>query len=95
MTDNSSHPSAPPAGSDQRVHLKRVIDQAGDLLPVSGPITAFVFLNNLQALEDLPFEEGVTKGAKLFGCNPYLPEDRYRDRMAQGRIRLEDIEGRY
>ncbi|MBI5760193.1 MAG: DUF2309 domain-containing protein [Planctomycetales bacterium] len=71
--------------------LRDVIERAGQLLPAQGPITAFVFLNTLQALEDLPFEEGLLKGAKLFGVQPYLSEDRYREKMARGRIRLEDL----
>ena len=57
-----------------------------------GPITAFGFLNTLQALEDLPFDEGMRKGARLHGCQPYLPEERYRERMSHGRIQLEDLE---
>lgn len=60
-------------------------------MPLPGPITAFAFLNTLQALEHLPFDEGMRKGARLYGCQPYLPEDRYRERLAEGRIRLEDL----
>ncbi len=71
--------------------LQRLIDRAAQLLPSQGPITAFVFLNTLQALEDLPFEEGLLKGAKLFGVQPYLSEDRYREKMARGQIREEDL----
>ena len=65
--------------------------EAAKLLPAQGPITAFVFLNSLQALEDLPFEEGLLKGGELFGCETYLSEDRYREKMAKGRIRPEDL----
>ena len=68
-----------------------MIERAAQLLPSQGPITAFVFLNTLQALEDLPFEEGLLKGAKLFGVQPYLSEERYREKMARGRIRLDDL----
>ncbi|MBC8115796.1 MAG: DUF2309 family protein, partial [Candidatus Saccharimonas sp.] len=71
--------------------LKTTIERAAELLPSQGPITAFVFLNTLQALEDLPFEEGVLKGSSLFGVQPYLSEDRYREKMTRGRIRPEDL----
>lgn len=71
--------------------IRKAIENARQLLPSQGPITAFVFLNTLQALEDLPFEDGLLKGAKLFGVQPYLSEDRYREKMARGRIRLEDL----
>jgi len=71
--------------------LKADIQRAAGLLPSQGPITAFVFLNTLQALEDLPFEQGLLWGANLFGVQPYLAEDRYREQMARGRIRFEDL----
>ena len=54
-------------------------------------LTAFVFLNTLQALENVPFDEGVQKGAELFGCEPYLTEDNYRDKLAHDRIYLDDL----
>lgn len=68
-----------------------MIRTAAELLPVHGPITSFIFLNTLQALEDLPFDEGVVKGARLFGCRAYLPEDHYREKLADGRIQVEDL----
>ncbi len=84
--------AARPQVSDSKLaDLQRLIDRAAQLLPSQGPITAFVFLNTLQALEDLPFEEGLLKGAKLFGVQPYLSEERYREKMARGRIREEDL----
>jgi len=82
---STSNPTASAA------ELKLLIERAAALLPSQGPITAFVFLNTLQALEDLPFDEGVQKGARLFGCEPYLTEDNYRDKLAHDRIELEDL----
>ncbi len=64
---------------------------AGPLLPVPGPITSFAFLNTLQALEELPFDEGMRNGARLYNCEPYLTEDRYREKMARGRIHPTDL----
>ena len=74
-------PFLPPNGNatDRLDHLKRVVDQAAELLPAQGPITAFVFLNTLMGLENLPYDEGVQRGARLFGCQPYLAEERYRE----------------
>ena len=71
--------------------IERHLIKAAQLLPAQGPITAFVFLNSLQALEDLPFEEGLQVGRELFGCETYLAEDRYREKMARGRIKPEDL----
>lgn len=67
------------------------VREAALLLPAQGPITAFVFLNTLQALESMPFEEGLLKGGELFGCEPYLSEVRYREKMSRGRIRPDDL----
>jgi len=77
--------------SSRRPYLSGIIERAGNLLPAQGSITAFVFLNTLQALEDLPFEEGLAKGARLFGCQPSLPEESYREKLAKGRIRRDDL----
>ncbi len=72
--------------------ITKFVLKAAQLLPAQGPITAFVFLNSLQALEDLPFEDGLARGKELFGCETYLSEDRYRERLDRGRIRLIDLE---
>lgn len=87
---------SPPTSGDVQIgdcadEVKRLIERAAALLPAQGPITAFVFLNTLQALEDVPFDEGVQTGARLFGCQPYLTEDRYREKLAQDRIHLDDL----
>lgn len=71
--------------------LKPIIQRVGDLLPSQGPLAGFAFLNPLQGLEDLPFEEGMMKGARLYGCKPYLSEDVYREKLGSGRIVLDDI----
>ena len=40
------------------------------------------------SFEDLPFTEAVKRAARVFGCHPYLTEDRYRDELRRGRIRF-------
>ena len=84
----------PPIGGheeSQSKRLERAIETVGNLLPVSGPITAFAWLNTLQGFEELPFEEAVKRAGRLFGCHPYLTEDRYRDKFVRGRIRRQDL----
>ncbi len=76
---------------DRLERLEHVIEHAGHLLPAQGPITVFVHHNTLHAFEDLPFDEGVKAGSRIFGCHPYLPEDRYRQELARGRIRVADL----
>ena len=95
LVQDSINPTETPPTSgnmaDAAPELKRLIERAGALLPSQGPITAFVFLNTLQAMEDIPFDEGVQKGAQLFDCQPYLTEDNYREKLAQDRIHLNDL----
>ena len=80
------------ATHDADLHvLSEVIEHAGHLLPAQGPITVFIHHNTLHAFEDLPFNEAVMKGARLFGCQPYLSEDRYRQELRRGRIRFIEL----
>ncbi len=61
------------------------------MLPQQGPITVFIHHNTLHALEALPFHEALRKGSQIFGCQPYLAEDRYRDELRRGRIRFAEL----
>src|SRR5262245_19150104 len=71
--------------------LKQAIEHAAHLLPAQGPITVFIHHNTLHALEELPFAEAVKRGGKLNHCQSYLSEDRYRQELLRGRIRLTDL----
>src|SRR5579883_2989151 len=89
-----THPGRQPVPSEPGFRLARLreaVEHAAHLLPAQGPITVFVHHNTLHAFEDLPFHEGVREGARLFGCQPYLSKDRYRDELARGRIRAVDL----
>jgi uncharacterized protein YbcC (UPF0753/DUF2309 family) len=77
---------------DRLRDLQRSIEHAAHLLPSQGPITVFVHHNTLHAFEDLPFDQGVQQGGRTFGCNAYLPEERYRQKLARGRFRVADLE---
>jgi len=71
--------------------LEKAIEAAAHLLPAQGPITVFIHHNPLHAFEDLPFDRALAKSAELFGQEPYLPESSYRDALATGRIRADDL----
>jgi uncharacterized protein YbcC (UPF0753/DUF2309 family) len=73
------------------LHLQKIVKEAAHLLPAQGPIRVFIHHNTLHAFEDLPFDEAVQKGARIFGCHPYLPESRYRSKLTRGRIRVADL----
>lgn len=68
------------------------IRELAELLPLQGPITAFAFLNPLQGLEHLPVFDALRQAHEIFGCEPYLRESEYRDRVARGRITAEDVQ---
>ena len=78
--------------ADPYADLRRQIAHAAHLLASQGPITVFVHHNTLHAFEDLPFDQGVQSGGRVFGCHPYLPEDRYRQKLERARIRISDLE---
>ncbi|MFN7994480.1 MAG: DUF2309 domain-containing protein [Bryobacteraceae bacterium] len=72
--------------------LIRVVEHAGDLLPMQGPIGVFVHHNTLHAFEDRPFDQAVIDAWHLFGAEPYMSEAAYRQELARGRITLDDID---
>src|SRR5262250_538735 len=69
-----------------------VIDELAHLLPAQGPISIFIHHNTLHAFEHLPFEEAVELAGERLGCEPFLAESRYREKLASGRILASDVE---
>ena len=89
-----NHKDVPEGQTDRSARLQRlreVIRNASHVLPAQGPITVFIHHNTMHAFEHLSFHEAVKKGAQIFGCHPYLSEDRYRDALARGRIRFSEL----
>ncbi len=74
-----------------RDRLTAAIDHAAHLLPAQGPITVFIHHNTLHAFEHLPFEQAVQQGGAVFGCQPFLSEERYRAELLRGRIRFDGL----
>jgi len=72
-------------------HLRHAIDHAAHLLPAQGPISVFIHHNTLHAFENRPFEQAVVDGGAVFGCQPYLRIERYREALRKGRIRFADL----
>ena len=85
-----SHGSSSHDSSSLRT-LARVIDRVAELLPAQGPISIFIHHNTLHAFEHLPFEEAVETAAEQLGCEPFLSESRYRDKLTSGRILAKDV----
>ena len=72
--------------------ILEAVEQAAHYLPAQGPIGVFIHHNTLHAFEEEPFEEAVIHASRLFGTEPFLPESRYREELARGRIRSVDLE---
>ena len=77
--------------SDARLHLAHQIEHAAHLLPAQGPIGVFIHHNTLHAFEHQSFDEAVRTGSQVFGCEPYLTEDRYREELSRGRILFSEL----
>ncbi len=94
-TPSHASPSGPGGGGatgDSPDQLRAAIEHASHLLPAQGPITVFIHHNTLHGFEEDRFHEGVQKGARVFGCQPYLAEDRFRDELKRGRIRFDELQ---
>ncbi|MFO0938970.1 MAG: DUF2309 domain-containing protein [Gemmataceae bacterium] len=78
--DESPHP-----------RLTHAIRHASHLLPAQGPITVFIHHNTLHAFEEKLFHEAVQQGAQIFGCEPYLTEERFRRKLTSGRIPIDGL----
>jgi hypothetical protein len=92
MSPTTTTPTSSSKDAALRAELERAVAHAAHLLPAQGPITAFVHHNTLHAFEEMPFEEAVVHGGEVFGCHPYLPEEKYRHELSRGRILPDDIE---
>ncbi|HVJ83407.1 MAG TPA: putative inorganic carbon transporter subunit DabA, partial [Planctomycetia bacterium] len=89
-TSNADHRTAnaaAPAAAD----LRQAIEHAAHFLPAQGPIQVFIHHNTLHVFDELPFSEAVVRGERIFGCEPYLSEERFARERARGRIRDEDV----
>src|SRR5690606_11351811 len=76
------------ASQDELVDLVRAV---GSLLPSQGPLSVFVHHNPLHAFEDASFEDATAAASAMFGCEPYWPEDRYREAFGTGRLADDDL----
>ncbi len=90
-TNATAETLEPPHEAPPLHHLRDAVNHAAHLLPAQGPITVFIHHNTLHAFEDLPFHDAVRKGAEVFGCQPYLSEERFRQELLRGRIRFSEL----
>jgi uncharacterized protein YbcC (UPF0753/DUF2309 family) len=84
--------SAPHHNSGSGDVLDAALSTAHGHLPDQGPIGVFVHHNTLHALQHLPFEEAVPKGAALIGARAWPELDALREAWRGGRIEDRDVE---
>jgi len=80
-----------PQASESACDWEEILEHAVHLLPSQGPIQILAHHNTLHAFEHLPFEEAVEYAAQVYGCQAYLAEDDYREKLASGRFLMEDL----
>ncbi|MEJ7605133.1 MAG: putative inorganic carbon transporter subunit DabA [Bryobacteraceae bacterium] len=68
------------------------MEHAAHLLPAQGPIGVFIHHNTLHAFQHLRFEDAVCEAAKVYGTEPFLREQVYRDHIKAKRIQGRDLE---
>jgi uncharacterized protein YbcC (UPF0753/DUF2309 family) len=73
----------------------RLSDLIADLahyLPEQGPLQSFIHHNTLHAFEHLHFEQALKEAAEIYGAEPFLAEEEYRQALKSGRIPAEILE---
>ena len=77
--------------TEPHADLDPLLKHLAHLLPAQGPIGVFIHHNTLHAFQHLPFEQAVCEAAAVFGTEPYLAEEHYREALRRKRIRAEDL----
>ncbi len=74
-----------------RAAFRAAVSIAGRILPVHYPLEAFIAVNPLGGLEELPFARAIEAGEQWYGAAGTLPETAFRAAHAAGRITDDDL----
>jgi uncharacterized protein YbcC (UPF0753/DUF2309 family) len=81
----------PVAAPNLRQRLRHALEHAAHLLPAQGPIGVFIHHNTLHAFQHMRFEEAVVAASEVYGTQPFMTEQAYREQFSQGRITAADV----
>ena len=76
----------------QRMELRALIRLASEIVAYYWPMRTFVHHNPLHGLEELHFEEAVSRAQRLLGGKGYLANETFRDYFSSGRIRAQHLD---
>jgi uncharacterized protein YbcC (UPF0753/DUF2309 family) len=70
----------------EELRIRAMIYVAGEPVPFFWPMRSFIHHNPLHGLEQLPFDEAVEKGTRLFHARGFLPRAAYRRYLDSGQV---------
>jgi hypothetical protein len=71
---------------ESRLELKDLIAEAASVVPPLWPLGSAIAVNPLTGFEQLPFEQGVREGARLFDARAALPMRQWRALLDRGDV---------
>ncbi|MCY1057886.1 DUF2309 domain-containing protein [Nannocystis sp. SCPEA4] len=94
-TAHTLFPGPQPEPAPERdVHerVREALEHASHYLPAQAPLEVFVHHNTLHAFQHLHFHTAIREAQAKLKVRGYLAKETYRDLLARGRIREEDLE---
>ncbi|MBZ5710360.1 DUF2309 domain-containing protein [Nannocystis pusilla] len=84
----------PELAPERDVHerVREALEHASHYLPAQAPLEVFVHHNTLHAFQHLHFHAAIREAQAKLKVRGYLTKETYRDLLARGRIREDDLE---